>query len=117
MGIGFKLQKIFYLGGDTKLNKKILKILKTIIIAIIIVSLVLSVIVSLDYHHLETCEDEHCCICTIIHIAQNIVSWIFVVYMYAYTSFLIYFCLARMRLSYDCFVRTSLIFQKVQLNE
>lgn len=99
------------------MNKKILKVLKMVIISIIIISLILSVIVSLDHHHLETCHEEHCVLCSIIHIAQNIVNWIYVVYTCVWTSFLIYFYLARMHTERVAVVKESLIFQKVQLNE
>lgn len=99
------------------MNKRIYQVLKIVIVSIIIISLILSVIVSLDYHHLETCEEEHCFVCSVIHIAQNIVSLILVAYVWICTSFFIHFCLARMRTKCAIFVKASLIFQKVQLNE
>jgi len=99
------------------MNKKVYKVLRTILVAIIIISLVLSFIVSLDHHHLETCEKEHCSVCQIIIMAQNIVNMTVAVFIFVYASFLIFFCLARMHEAIISETRTSLIFQKVQLNE
>lgn len=99
------------------MNKKVYNVLKIIVITIIIISLILSFVVSLDHHHLETCEAEHCHVCQIIAMAQNIMSMTALVVVFVCTSFLIYFCLARMHEDIIPKVRKSLIFQKVQLNE
>ena len=99
------------------MNKRICKIIKLVIVAIIIVSLILSFIVSLDSHHIDSCELEHCSLCTIIHMAQNIVNMTVAIFIFTYTSFLIFFFLARMRVCNQQVRTTSLIFQKVQLNE
>ena len=99
------------------MNKKVLKVIKTIVVAIIIISLLLSVFASLQHHHLSTCETEHCHICCIIKIAQNMVGIMIAACICVYACFLIYFCLARMREKIQFTRKTSLIFQKVQFNE
>ena len=99
------------------MNKKIYKALRILIISIVIISLILSFIVSLDHHHIETCELEHCHVCQIIVMAQNVINTVVAVFIFVCTSFLIYFCLARMYAKVIPEIRTSLIFQKVQLNE
>ena len=99
------------------MNKKLFKTIKTIIVVVLIVSLILSFIVSHDYHHLDTCEVEHCSICTIIHMAQNIVNLTVAVFIYILTSFLIYFFLSRLSEDRKIFIQESLVFRKIQLNE
>ena len=78
------------------MDKKVYRVLKTIVIAIIVISLILSFVVSHDLHHLDTCEVEHCSVCCIIQGAQSIVNMTVTVFVFVFTSFIIYFCLARM---------------------
>lgn len=99
------------------MNRKVYRAVKIVVIAIIIMSLILSFIVSLDHHHLETCEVEHCHVCQIIVMAQNVVNMTVAVFVFVCASFLIYFCLARMHEEIIPAIKMSLIFQKVQLNE
>ena len=93
------------------------KIYKTTIIVLAITILLFSIIVSQDEHHLETCHEEHCVYCIIIHIAQNIINLSFAFVIAIMAGVLIYFFLSRLNKQKIIFVQLSLVFQKVQLNE
>lgn len=99
------------------MNKKMLKVIKIAVIVFIITTLVCSLIVSQDEHHLETCHEEHCVYCAIIHIAQNIISLSIAFVVAIVIGVLIYFFLSRLHKEQVIFVQSSLVFQKVQLNE
>lgn len=99
------------------MNKKILKSIKIAVIIFIIVTLVFSIIVSQDEHHLETCHEDHCIWCSIIHIAQNIIGLSTAFVVAVVIGILIYFFLSRLHKEQIVFVQSSLVFQKVQLNE
>lgn len=99
------------------MNKKIIKAIKISIIVFIIATLVFSLIVSQDEHHLETCHEDHCIYCAIIHIAQNIISLSIAFIVAVVIGVLIYFFLSRLHKEQVVFVLSSLVFQKVQLNE
>ncbi|MBR3325225.1 MAG: hypothetical protein IKG14_04185 [Clostridia bacterium] len=99
------------------MNKKILKAIKIAVIIFIIATLVFSLIVSQDEHHLETCHEDHCIYCAIIHIAQNIISLSIAFVVAVVIGVLIYFFLSRLNKEQIVFVQSSLVFQKVQLNE
>lgn len=99
------------------MDKKIFKLIRIAIVIIMTASLVFSIIVSQDEHHLEVCHEEHCVLCFIIHIAQNIISLSVVFIIAGLIGVLIYFFLSRLQKQLDVFVLFSLVFQKVQLNE
>lgn len=99
------------------MNKKILKAIKIAVVVFIIATLVCSLIVSQDEHHLETCHEDHCFYCAIIHIAQNIISLSIAFVVAIVIGVLIYFFLSRLHKEQVIFVQSSLVFQKVQLNE
>ena len=99
------------------MNKEILKVIKIAVIVFIIATLVCSLIVSQDEHHLETCHEDHCIYCAIIHIAQNIISLSIAFVVAIVIGVLIYFFLSRLHKEQVIFVQSSLVFQKVQLNE
>ena len=99
------------------MNKKILKAIKIAVVVFIIATLVCSLIVSQDEHHLETCHENHCIYCAIIHIAQNIISLSIAFVVAIVIGVLIYFFLSRLHKEQVIFVQSSLVFQKVQLNE
>ncbi len=99
------------------MNKKILKTFKKSIIVFIVITLVFSLIVSQDEHHLETCNEDHCIHCIIIHITQNIINITTSFIMAVVIGALIYFFLSRLHKEQFIFVQSSLVFQKVQLNE
>ena len=99
------------------MNRKILKFIKTIIIVLFIATLILSMVVSQDRHHLETCHKDHCSICTIIHIAQNIINLSIAFIICIVLGFLVHFFLSRLHKEQTFFVQSSLVFQKVQMNE
>ena len=99
------------------MNKKILNAIKISVIVFIIATLVCSLIVSQDEHHLETCHEDHCIYCAIIHIAQNIISLVISFAVAVFVGALIYFFLSRLHKEQVVFVKSSLVFQKVQLNE
>lgn len=99
------------------MNKRILQVIKIILIAFIIVTIVFFLIVSQDEYHLETCHEDCCIYCVIIHIAQNIINLFSAFIIAVVIGFLIYFFLSRLYREQEVFVLSSLIFQKVQLNE
>ena len=99
------------------MNKKILKAIKIVVVVLMVVTLVFSLIVSQDAHHLETCHEDHCTWCSIIHIAQNIISLSIAFVVAIVIGVLIYFFLSRLHKEKEIFVQSSLVFQKVQLNE
>ena len=99
------------------MNKIIHKVIKIAIIAFIAATLVFSLIVSQDEHHLETCHEDYCIYCTIIHIAQNLINLYIVFAAIVVIGVLIHFFLSRLHKESKIFVKSSLVFQKVQLNE
>lgn len=99
------------------MNKKILKTIKIAVVVLMAATLVFSLIVSQDEHHLETCHEDHCIYCAIIHIAQNIISLSIDFVVPIVIGVLIYFFLSRLHKEQIVFVQSSLVFQKVQLNE
>ena len=98
------------------MNKKILQAIKITLFSLAIMGLMFSLIVSQDFHHLETCEVEHCPACSMIQFAQAIIMITFLVFIYKLVSFTIYFFLSRLHKNNDIFMQKSLVFQKVQLN-
>ena len=99
------------------MNKNTLKAFKIAMIVFIIAALILSIIVSQDEHHLETCHEEHCIWCNIIHISQNIINLAIAFIIAVVIGVLIYLFLSRLHKEQIIFVQSSLVFQKVQLNE
>lgn len=99
------------------MNKKILKAIKIAVVVLMAATLVFSLIVSQDEHHLETCHEDHCIYCAIIHIAQNIINLSIAFVVAMVIGVLIYFFLSRLHKEQEIFVQSSLVFQKVQLNE
>ena len=99
------------------MNKKIIKEIKTAIIVFIIVALVVALIVSQDEHHIEECHEDHCVICNIIHLAQNIISISIALIIAVIIGVLIYYFLSRVHKEKIILIKSSLVFQKVQLNE
>lgn len=99
------------------MNKKILKVIKIVVIVLISAILVCSLIVSQDEHHLEKCHEDHCAYCIIIHVAQNIINLSIAFVIAIVIGVLIYFFLSRSHKEQEIFVQSSLVFQKVQLNE
>lgn len=100
------------------MEKNVLKVIKIFVISFICASLIFSIIVSQAEHHLETCHEDNCAICHIIHIAKTIISISFAyIILYVFVGFLIYYILSRLHKENFVFVQSSLIFQKVQLNE
>ena len=99
------------------MNKKILKVIKIAVIVFIIATLVCSLIVSQDEHHLETCHEDHCIWCSIIHIAQNIINLAIAFLVAVVIGVLIYLFLSRLHKEQEIFMQSSLKIKKVQLNE
>lgn len=97
--------------------KSIMKNIKIIAIFFVIFMLIFSLIVSHDHNHLDTCHEDHCFVCFIIHFAQNIVNMIVSFTLIAMIGVFIYFYLSRLRKENSFFVLVSLVFQNVQLNE
>ncbi len=99
------------------MDKRILKLIKLAIVVFIVAIFTFSIIVSQDEHHLETCHEDHCIYCAIIHIAQNIISLSSAIVIAVMIGVLINFFLSILHKEKDVFVLISLVFQKVQLNE
>lgn len=99
------------------MKKDFLKLIKFAIIIFTIMAFLFSIIVSLDEHHIESCHDEHCEYCKIIHIAQSIIILSFGYIMAIFIKILIQIYLARLHKEELTFMQSSLVFQKVQLNE
>lgn len=99
------------------MNKKILKVIKIAVVVLMAATLVFSLIVSQDEHHLETCHEDHCIYCAIIHIAQNIINLSIAFVVAVVIGVLIFFFLSRLHKEQVVFVQSSLVFQNVQLNE
>lgn len=99
------------------MNKKILKVIKIAVVVLMAATLVFSLIVSQDEYHLEICHEDHCVYCAIIHFAQNIINLSIAFVVAIVIGVLIYFFLSRLHKEQIVFVQSSLVFQKVQLNE
>ena len=99
------------------MNKKIIKSIKIAIIIFMVIVLISSLIVSQNEGHLETCHEDHCILCSIIHFAQNIISLTIAFVIAVVIGALINFFLSRLHKKMKVFVQSSLIFKKVQLNE
>ena len=100
------------------MENKIIKAIRLFAIVSICIALVFSIIISQDEHHLETCHEDNCKICNMIHIAQIIINISFgIIILCLAIGFLIYFILSRLHKNIIIFVQSSLVFQKVQLNE
>ena len=96
---------------------KRIKEIKIAVIVLMMVTLVFSLIVSQNEYHLDNCHDDHCFLCNIIHIAQNLISLSIVVIIAVVIGVLIYLFLSRLHNDCVIFELDSLVFQKVQLNE
>ncbi len=99
------------------MNKTLLKTIKISIIVFIVATFIFSIIVSQDAHHLETCHEDHCLYCAIIHIGQNFISLFITFVIAVIVGILINYFLSRLHKEQVKFVQSSLVFQKVQLNE
>lgn len=99
------------------MNKKIIKLLKIAMVICIIIALVFALFISQNNHHLDVCQKDNCVLCTIIHIAQTIINISFAFIIVMMVGFLIFSFLSRLRNEKEVFVQSSLVFQKVQLNE
>ena len=97
--------------------RNIKHILKISFIILFIFFLILANIISDDAHDLDHCENEHCIICAIIQIARIIVNNILAFIVLVDSGFLIYLFLSRINKEKLCFTHTTMINQKVQLNE
>ena len=92
-------------------------IIKKIIVAILVISLFFSFVVSLDFHHLDSCHEENCHKCSFIHYVQNILKSFFIILIYLNMVFFVDFCLSQLHRKIQIFMQKSLVFQKVQFNE
>ena len=99
------------------MDKKILQSFKNVTILFIVAILVFFLIVSQDEHHLETCHEDNCIQCAIIHIAQNIIRLSMACAVAFTIGVSIYFLLYRLSKEHIVFALKSLVFQKVQFNE
>ena len=103
-------------GGDI-LVKNIKYIFKVCLIMIFIFSFILANIISDDAHCMDHCENEHCIKCIIIQVAHIVVNNILAIVVLINYGFLIYFFLSRIDKEKIYFIHTTLVNQKVQLNE
>lgn len=97
--------------------RNFIKIMKIIAVFSIVFMIVFSLVVSQDQYHLDNCHDDHCIVCSIIHIAQNIVNIVVSFGLVVMIGVLIYFYLSRLQKDNKVYLLVSLVFQKVQLNE
>lgn len=94
------------------------KLIKTLLIIFFIAIFVASLFVSQDEHHLESCNDDHCFYCAMIHVAQNIITLIFALIInVSMIGVLIFYFLSRFHNIQVYNMKSSLVFQKVQFNE
>ena len=99
------------------MKKQIINTIKITTVFLIIATIMFSIIVSQDAHHVETCHEEHCTWCCIIHIAQRVINLAIAFVIAILVGVLIYFFLSRLYKEQKCFKSRSLVFQKVQFNE
>ena len=99
------------------MNSKKIKVIKIATVVLIVVTLLFLLTISQDEHHLETCHEDHCIYCEIIRIAQNIINLSIAFIVAVVIGLLIYLFLSRLHKEQEIFVLSSLVFQKVQLNE
>lgn len=92
-------------------------ILKLVVIIFCVTAIICAFIVSQDKCHLETCHDEHCVICAMIQVAQNIVNLSIAIVLIVMIGVFIYYFLSRLHKDRKVFEVISLIFLKVQFNE
>ena len=86
------------------------------IIAYLVIVILITSFVSMDLHHIDTCNDEDCVICLIIRIAQNNTKIVINAgVLFIIVRFIKCF-IDQVRKSIDLFY-LSLVKQKVQLNE
>ena len=89
---------------------------KKILVAILTISLICSFFISQETHHIDTCHDENCQECSIIHFAQVIINLIVVLFIYIITKYLINYIIAQIHKEQKIANKTTLVFLKVQMN-
>lgn len=92
------------------------RILKIVLVIMMVVTISFSFIISSDNNHIDTCHEEHCIKCAIIHIAKSIVHTIITLKYVIVKFLLIQYVMAKCHYT---FFKTddSLVYKMVQFNE
>lgn len=96
---------------------KIKNAVKLIFMILIMFTLIISLIVSLDEHHIEICNEEKCIECAIINAAKNIVSISIAIIVFVIIGIKVYYHTLQLLNQVKMYEYTSLVSKKVQLNE
>ena len=99
------------------MKNKIVLLIKLVLIIIVIISLVFSCVMSVNVHNIDCCEEEHCILCEMIHVANNIIkvlAWfiLFIFYEYIYIR-----SFQKNKLPIMCVEKWSLVKENIVLNE
>lgn len=97
-----------------RFNKK--GILKLILVMMMILTIIFCFIASSDFHHLDTCHDDHCSKCAIIHMSQLITQVTPLLTIVILKIFFIQYVLSKIYHKYN-YLKFSLVSQSVQFNE
>ena len=100
--------------GEVAMNKDYIKRCLIIVLSIMII---FSSIISNCHAHFLECHEDHCAICAMILIANQLVLISFIVITLLLSLMLISYFLSRMHKKNNIFSAKSLIIQKVQFNE
>ena len=96
--------------------KKSYRIIIVIMMTLFCVSTMISGIVSLDLHHIQTCEEEECAICNMIHVAQLLTGLMLAMVLVVFVITPHHSVLEKVHGKRESTMNQSLVFQKVQLN-
>ena len=99
---------------NMRFNKR--KLLKLILVIMMILTIIFCFVASSDFHHLDTCEKEHCSMCAMIHMSQLIMQATVVLVFVILKMFFIQYTLSKIYYKYIYF-KYSLLSQRVQFNE
>lgn len=96
--------------------KKSFRIVIVIMMALFCVSMMVSGIVSLDLDHIQTCEEEECAICNMIHIAQLLTGLTLAMVLVTFVITPYHSILLQVHGKRESNANQSLVFSKVQMN-
>ena len=96
---------------------KIEKYVKSILVVLLIASIAICYIISQDIFHINNCEEKHCPVCHIIHMAQTFIRNIVIVHFIGSNAILIYYTLTKIYKYIFCKTHIILVNLNIQLNE
>ncbi|MBR6034127.1 MAG: hypothetical protein IKP28_05295 [Clostridia bacterium] len=100
------------------MKRKLTKFIFIIASLLLVASILISFTIAQDRHHIDTCCENDCEYCSIIHIAQELLIRILAIIInVTLTSYCIVNILAKIHAYNYINISKSLVFQKVQLNE